>query len=101
MVDAKKNATSDLAPSTFALSGDNFESSISAAPPSAGHSFSNLAVVQPHAKLTVSQSVDQYKDEAELLADQVMWMEKPDENIESPIPQVTPPAQSYTQRRFT
>ena len=92
-IEGKKHATSELAPSTFALSGDNSESSIYAAPQTVGHSFSNLSVVQPPAH----ESGD-YEEQARELADQVMWMEKPVNDIGSTIPQIALRDQRYTQR---
>ena len=87
-IDRKRNATSELAPSTFALSGDNFESSIYAPPQSTGHSFSNLSVVQPPAKLTAGQSGDHFELEAEQLSDQMTWMGDHDAKLK--IPQIGP-----------
>jgi len=88
-----------LSPPTFGLPSEDCESPIIAAPQAAGHSFSNLSVVQPHAKLAedesrvhsegtdarqalqagliqaklaISQPSDPLEEEADRVADQVM-----------------------------
>src|SRR5215213_5405726 len=53
--------TSELAPPIFGLPSENLVPSISAGPQSAGHSFSNLSLVQSHAKLAVDESPDHYE----------------------------------------
>ena len=93
--------TSDLAPPIFGLPGENFEPSISAAPQSAGHSFSNLSLVQPQVQRTLNQSGD-HEDRAGQSADQAMRVEELHEEIESTVPQVARRGQSgphhYMQR---
>ena len=92
-IDRRKNATSELAPSTFAEPAENVASSVFDAPQSAGHSFSKLSLVQPQSKFAVDESRDHYEgtgliqaklaisqpgdpseEEADRVADHVMGM---------------------------
>ena len=87
-VERKKKATAEVSPATFASSFEDLDSSKQPALPTVGHSFSNLSTLRPQAKLSVSQPGDQYEREADRVADQVMRMEKSDDEIESTIPQI-------------
>ena len=92
----KKEMTSQSSLPIFAASSEDFDSS-RLAPTSVGHDSSNLPMLRPQAKLTVSQPRDLCEIEADRVADQVMRMEKPGEEMESTVPQIARKEQSDLQ----
>src|SRR5215213_9005125 len=67
-IERKKKATAELSPAILATSFEEFASSKEPAPPSVGHSFSNLPTLQPQAKLSVSQPGDRYEKDVTPIA---------------------------------
>ncbi len=96
-VERRKKGTVEFSPGTFASLSEDSDSSRQSALPTVGHHFRNLSMTRPQAKLTVSQPGDRYEMEADQVTDQIMRMEKPDDETKSTIPQIARKAQTDLQ----